>query len=564
MNKRWIVSSFVFFIATGLFVFKALALQPSGDNLTEQELFISVPDLLKELERPPVKFNHSRHTKALEKEGCEKCHPLNKNEKMVFEFPKKRIEKDRDSFMSGFHDACIACHTLLREEKTDSGPVTCGGCHVVADEYNKIEYLPILPEYYDSMRDTYHKNCLACHKDPEKKVEDAGGLDWKNFYVKENKKTEEDLPKTVFDYYLHDKHEAALDKKCQLCHYLAEDTGRELREQGKEPECKDWLNETPEEYDLSQKQTAHYRCINCHLEIKAEQRATGPVNCTGCHSGTCLTTEEQLKEAVGPSCNQEDRILIQIQSRARMDAVVFNHKLHQEKVLSCQACHHKTVNKCVSCHSLAGEEAGGFITLAEAYHDISSGNSCIGCHEKEKNKKDCAGCHNLLKKGLEQTDCITCHSGSVESLGEPETIQYPGNQFPEQIVKDKIEIDLLADEFKAAEFPHLKIIKALIDVSNNNSLARYFHKGAMTICSSCHHYSPVSEGKKVPLCRTCHTSRRTPAKARPALLGAYHQQCLGCHKQMDGVEDNMPQSCTGCQEENSDKKVVVEDEQTVQ
>jgi hypothetical protein len=35
----------------------------------------------------------------------------------------------------------------------------------------------------------------------------------------------------------------------------------------------------------------------------------------------------------------------------------------------------------------------------------------------------------------------------------------------------------------------------------------------------------------------------------PALLGAYHQQCLGCHKEMGGAEEEMPQDCAGCHEE---------------
>ena len=36
---------------------------------------------------------------------------------------------------------------------------------------------------------------------------------------------------------------------------------------------------------------------------------------------------------------------------------------------------------------------------------------------------------------------------------------------------------------------------------------------------------------------------------RPGLVGAYHQQCLGCHKQMGGTEEEMPQDCAGCHEE---------------
>jgi hypothetical protein len=37
----------------------------------------------------------------------------------------------------------------------------------------------------------------------------------------------------------------------------------------------------------------------------------------------------------------------------------------------------------------------------------------------------------------------------------------------------------------------------------------------------------------------------------PTLLGAYHRQCLGCHKAMGGEEKERPQSCTGCHKEKT-------------
>ncbi len=47
-------------------------------------------------------------------------------------------------------------------------------------------------------------------------------------------------------------------------------------------------------------------------------------------------------------------------------------------------------------------------------------------------------------------------------------------------------------------------------------------------CSACHHYSP--EGK-IPPCRDCHSSSMTNTDLRqPSLKGAYHRQCLNCHR----------------------------------
>ena len=37
----------------------------------------------------------------------------------------------------------------------------------------------------------------------------------------------------------------------------------------------------------------------------------------------------------------------------------------------------------------------------------------------------------------------------------------------------------------------------------------------------------------------------------PTLLGAYHQQCLGCHERMDPDGQELPQDCTGCHAEKA-------------
>ncbi len=102
--------------------------------------------------------------------------------------------------MNSYHDSCIGCHNEKSEAGQKAGPVTCGECHVM--EHAAVEYLPILPEYYEPLRDTYHKDCIACHQEPAKAAEEAGGLDWKSFYLKEHALIEDEWPKVVFDYYL--------------------------------------------------------------------------------------------------------------------------------------------------------------------------------------------------------------------------------------------------------------------------------------------------------------------------------------------------------------------------
>jgi hypothetical protein len=49
-------------------------------------------------------------------------------------------------------------------------------------------------------------------------------------------------------------------------------------------------------------------------------------------------------------------------------------------------------------------------------------------------------------------------------------------------------------------------------------------------CTVCHHYTP--EGAAHPACRSCHeVSFRHEDIRKPGLKGAYHRQCLGCHRE---------------------------------
>ena len=48
-------------------------------------------------------------------------------------------------------------------------------------------------------------------------------------------------------------------------------------------------------------------------------------------------------------------------------------------------------------------------------------------------------------------------------------------------------------------------------------------------CVACHHHTP--EGEEHPACRTCHPISDAEADIdKPSLRGAYHQQCVNCHR----------------------------------
>ena len=77
-----------------------------------------------------------------------------------------------------------------------------------------------------------------------------------------------------------------------------------------------------------------------------------------------------------------------------------------------------------------------------------------------------------------------------------------------------------------------------------SSLAVHFHGSPDQLCRGCHHNSPA--GGVPPRCESCHGKPFNELNLFiPGLLGAYHQQCIGCHEEME-----IPGStgCTDCHE----------------
>jgi len=79
-------------------------------------------------------------------------------------------------------------------------------------------------------------------------------------------------------------------------------------------------------------------------------------------------------------------------------------------------------------------------------------------------------------------------------------------------------------------------IRILDQIEDTEPPVRFNHKahaemvGMGNGCGTCHHYSPVGA---YPPCSECH--EKTPSNAdhlgKPGLNGAYHRQCMGCHRE---------------------------------
>jgi len=562
----------VFFIALGVGVvfslilgtiriFGATGKNPSqGGKVAGEQVRVEVlPKLLilvstgyPNLERPPVKFYHDKHTNALKKEGCGICHPENKNKEITgqftYSYPKVKDEKNKETLMNSYHTACIGCHKGRIKEGKKSGPATCGECHI-KKAHEKIQYLAIKPEYYQPAQDVYHQECLACHKQGKKLNKDAKPLPWGDFYLqvkREKEGTGAVWPQVHFDYYLHYKHDKALEKKCELCHHIYSEKEKKLiYKKGTESSCRDCHKEKAVGETRSFREVAHAECISCHMERKKEGKEAGPFTCEGCHNLRQRTVEE-MADIPRPDLKQKDRYLISIDD-ATLNAVPFNHKAHEGYTRSCRDCHHETMNACNKCHTLKGAKEGGNVTLGEAYHEMSSKWSCIGCHEVKKSEPSCAGCHHLIENDLTQTSsCGVCHRGPEEKTEGAKMLPAPDQLLPEKLA-NQLNLGALEKTYKAATFPHLLIIKKLTDISNKDKLARPFHTQGMTICAGCHHYTPMEAQKQLAPCSTCHSIRREPRKSVPTLFGAYHRQCVGCHEKMQLKVQ--PRDCTKCHEE---------------
>ena len=117
--------------------------------------------------------------------------------------------------------------------------------------------------------------------------------------------------------------------------------------------------------------------------------------------------------------------------------------------------------------------------------------------------------------------CRSCHSCENPTKFNPCLMQCarPGGQFSsKQTYKAGpkiVLIDKLMKLYKAVVFSH-ELHASMSDMSGG--------------CTLCHHYSEKSG--EIPPCSKCHTIDPYLANlSQPSLKGAYHRQCLGCHKE---------------------------------
>ncbi len=504
MKGKYSKIIFITFIIVFLFLYFDMVFSLTQTNIPkevkENKILIKHKDLFGELEYAPVLFDHFKHVKALEKEGCRICHPEVSDQKLKFVFIKDPLKiKNRKALKSLFHENCINCHQKLKKQNKKTGPtrLICGKCHINNYIYKDITY-PVVDfdfDYHLKHNKALKNKCELCHhtydlkeKDPQKALK----------YIKNS------------------------EESCYYCHDLSQKRGPELAQ----------ILKISRKKGLDISQAFHSLCLNCHNKLIKEGKKAGPIICSKCHTGVYKSLQD-LKKVDRPKRGQKEVFYIYVKN-ASMKGVLFNHRKHEKISLRCRTCHHERLKRCSECHTIEGDFKSNFVNLATVYHSILSKRSCRGCHQKEINSRaECLSCHHLINSDKERTEiakkslCIRCHTGK----NKPEVKKLTLKDYTKKLEKE-IYIDQISREFEKAYMPHKKIIESLIKRTNKNELAVYFHNTIETICQGCHHKIDIKSLKdKMPKCINCHPKnfeKLHPEKTR--LQAAYHIQCINCHK----------------------------------
>lgn len=519
-GKRLLRFTAVLVVLAGVlgFQLEAMGMLESSANDAEGRpdvIMIDTIARLGTLEQSPAVFFHDAHTKALKKQGmnCESCHKKDDKGQLVYTFA--RLEGEGQPELSAgelkdiYHDNCISCHVATGEKNLKTGPMV--------------------------------GECRSCHQERPKVKADRvpAGMDNILHYTHWNSR---EIPV-----------DAGKNTNCGACH----------TKQGSEDS---WRFATEGE---SLKDVFHNQCVTCHQDYEVKNKKTGPTQCASCHgasevAATKAKEAKMLREMGGTlprlPRKQPDAVLmapepVKGSAPAKpmgMAPVAFNHKFHEGAVDTCRTCHEKGVNAPMD-------------TSFKALHDVSSDTSCIGCHAKEQERPECAGCHFMRNesKAMSEASCVSCHKpleGDTEALmvapkevkaaeamtliaARPQTQMLPAlDAIPETVT-----IGAMADEYKPSLMPHRKIVLSMVEKMNGSELAATFHATPEALCAGCHHNSPAS--LTPPKCGSCH-AKPFQTEGKPGLKAAYHGQCMGCHTKMK-LEKPAATNCVACHEKKN-------------
>jgi len=121
----------------------------------------------------------------------------------------------------------------------------------------------------------------------------------------------------------------------------------------------------------------------------------------------------------------------------------------------------------------------------------------------------CANCHSCDNPTAQQPCVIPCMRETLREMAQ----RFDSMHGPSVVILGELE-----NLYLPVPFDH----------------AGHARMAAMTGgCATCHHFTP--EGAEHPACKTCHVLDAASGDIRkPGLKGAYHRQCMSCHREWSG------------------------------
>jgi len=110
-----------------------------------------------------------------------------------------------------------------------------------------------------------------------------------------------------------------------------------------------------------------------------------------------------------------------------------------------------------------------------------------------------------------EVNCLDCHIGPNPTKEDPRLAPCPRsatNSGPEVVL-----IDRLSEQYVPVIFAH-KLHAQMAEIAGG--------------CVVCHHFNP---SRRILACQECHSAASPGNLAKPGLKGAYHRQCLNCHRE---------------------------------
>ncbi len=200
--------------------------------------------------------------------------------------------------------------------------------------------------------------------------------------------------------------------------------------------------------------------------------------------------------------------------------VVFDHVLHSEKYdVACEKCHHEStqpreqVQKCGSCHGTDFENISFKTTHIVTFNNDQG--ACVTCHHleltpshwnhNEHNKQydiTCQECHHKnLKIEPEPQNCSNCHQGTGDEI-------VPG-------IKKAVHVRCM--NCHEEKFQHEQGCLYCHTPIHTEEILK--QTGAITV------------SKNFSYCNVCHIEEK-PQNLITDRMQAFHNQCLGCHEEV--------------------------------